>query len=84
MHLKTGMTLIAAAAMAWQPAFADPPQQGPLAPGKAAGIEKAQDGPDIDRLGVVAAVGLGAIAVYLIVGTTYNGASHKSSTSGTH
>ncbi|HEY2032518.1 MAG TPA: hypothetical protein VGH02_02395 [Rhizomicrobium sp.] len=59
------LTFLAAA----QPVFAE---SGPLAPGKAAGVEPAQNNLDVGKLEVVGAVGLVVVSVVLIFGTHYN------------
>ena len=74
------LTLFGAA----QPAFAE---AGPLAPGKAEGVERAQNIVRVDKLAAVGGIGLILVGVYLVVGTHYNGYTNKHSNpsaSGTH
>lgn len=59
--------LIAAA----QPAWAGE-AKGPLAPGKAAGIQTAQTQSQLDKIAIFGGLGLGVLAVYFIVGTKYH------------
>jgi hypothetical protein len=68
--------------MTAQTAFADgaasaPP--GPLAPGRAAGVEVAQSEPDVSKVAIGAGVLLAAVGIYFIVGTHYHAPSQKSS-----
>lgn len=62
--------------------------QGPLAPGKAAGIQKAQSDTQLRTIGILAGAGLAIIGAYLIVGTDYPtkkvGTGGNPSASGTH
>jgi hypothetical protein len=60
--------------------------KGPLAPGKAAGLQSAQTDDQLGKLGVAAGVGLGAVALYFILGTNYHVSGHHSghASSGTH
>ncbi|HSM96916.1 MAG TPA: hypothetical protein VLT91_12785 [Rhizomicrobium sp.] len=74
----SSMLLVAA-----QPASAQT-AQGPLAPGKAAGIHRAESDSQISKFALAGGVGLGVVALYLIVGTHYPDNSKKKSTSGTH
>jgi hypothetical protein len=67
-------------AMAAQPTFAQS-VEGPLAPGKAAGIQAARSDSRLDKLAVIGAIGLGVVAVYLIVGTHYHNPSKSGDTS---
>lgn len=55
-------------AAAASPAWAD----GPLAPGKAAGIKTAQSETQINKLAIIGAVAIVAVSAYLIAGTHYH------------
>jgi len=61
---------------------------GPLAPGKAAGIQKAQSDTQLRTMGILAGAGLAIVGIYLIVGTHYPtrnvGTGGNPSASGTH
>jgi len=72
-----------ALAIASQPAFA---QSGTaaLAPGKAAGIQGAQASSKLDGVAVAGAVGLAALAVYLIAGTHYHNPGNNPDKSGSN
>lgn len=83
--------IVAAALMTAQTAFADEaapaapasaPVQ-PLAPGQAAGIQVAQSRGDLNKIAIVAGVGLAAVAVFLIVGTHYHVPGQNQSSTGT-
>jgi hypothetical protein len=75
------LSLICAA----QPVLAQTPS-GPLAPGKAAGVQAAQTDLKINKLEIAGGLALGALAAYLIVGTHYHGYTKPktSAASGTH
>lgn len=90
-----GAIVLATALITAQSALADsatertnPPQAqalAPLAPGQAAGIRAAQNnGPDINKVAIVAGIGLAALAIYFIAGTHYHVPSGASAASGTH
>lgn len=53
------------------PALADGPK-APLAPGKAAGLHAAQTNTQLGKLGLAAGIALGAVSLYLILGTHYH------------
>jgi hypothetical protein len=77
------LVLPLALVMAGQPAVAQT-VQGPLAPGEAAGIHRAESDSQISKFALAGGVGLGVVALYLIVGTHYPDNSKKKGTSGTH
>jgi len=94
MMSRLGAAVLAAALITAQTAFADgtatpspavsavAPTLAPLAPGKAAGIQPAQTNKQLSGIAIGAGLLLGAVAIYLIVGTHYHVPSQN--TSGTH
>jgi hypothetical protein len=88
MALKASVAVLAAMLMTAQTAFADdaaparPPAQVPsLAPGQAAGLHQAQNGPPSRMIAIGGAIALGVLAVYLIAGTHYHVPTQKSASS---
>lgn len=82
---KIGAMVVAMALVTAQTAFADDlpasTQAGPLAPGPAAGVHAAQNGPPSNMVFIGAGLVLGAAAIYLIVGTNYHVPAQKSAQS---
>jgi hypothetical protein len=84
MALKASAAVLAAALMTAQTAFAATPAAAPLAPlapGKAAGLHQAQNGPPANMVVIGAGIVLAAGAVYLITGTHYHVPPQKSASS---
>jgi len=85
---KLGAMVLAVALMTAQTSFAADAAPAaaplpPLAPGKAAGLQQAQNGPPQNLVFIGAGLVLAAVAVYLIVGTNYHIPAQNQSSSGT-
>jgi hypothetical protein len=85
MTRRLGAAIVAMTLMTAQTAFADDgaalPVQ-PLAPGQAAGLHQAQDGPPPNLVVIGAGILLVAAAVYLVAGTHYHTHGHSQSAAG--